>query len=318
MGHTDNLKIEKVFSFHDLRTVGLKPFKYLIKFLGEFHPHSEPRFDRTACKHPPKSHLSIPARNPGRNALQVFRGGVHLAVFVGVPKRGLVEGIKPFFPVISPVKDCFPDRVFPKCIGEQDSGQSLPPPLTAAPLYDSCVEMKEEAKLVNNFNLEMISPACLPGAAHWSAQGRLEDDISEVLPYINSRFPRAQYNYNSKVVVMNWEGKKCAFRPNLISVAPVEDREEAHKLLTRLTALVNDTWRQRDSLEPDYEQKPLPSVMKIYTLLPRTNCKECGRATCMAFAADLREGKTELSCCPELSQERHAEKQQKLEELLSN
>jgi ArsR family metal-binding transcriptional regulator len=172
--------------------------------------------------------------------------------------------------------------------------------------------------LAGDFELEMISPACLPGAAHWSAQGRLEDDISEVLPYLNSRFSRAKYDHKSKVLIMKWEGKKCAFRPNLISVAPVEDREEAHELLTRLADLVNETWRQRESLEPDYEQKPLPSVMEIYTLLPRTNCKECGYATCMAFAADLREGKTELSCCPELSLDRNAKKRQKLEELLSN
>lgn len=177
--------------------------------------------------------------------------------------------------------------------------------------------METTETLVNNFELEMISPACLPGASHWSAQGRLEDDISEVLPYINSRFPKARYDHKSKVLIMKWEGKKCAFRPNLLSVAPVEDREEANRLLNRLSELVNETWRQRSSLEPDYEQKPLPQVMELYRLLPRTNCKQCGYATCMAFAADLREEKTELSRCPELFQDAYKEKREKLEELFS-
>lgn len=43
--------------------------------------------------------------------------------------------------------------------------------------------------------------------------------------------------------------------------------------------------------------------MMIYKLLPKKNCKECGVATCLAFAMKLAEGKVELALCPYLSAE---------------
>jgi len=48
--------------------------------------------------------------------------------------------------------------------------------------------------------------------------------------------------------------------------------------------------------------------MDIYRLLPRTNCRECGYASCMAYTAQLREGEADLSQCPYLSDEPYAEK----------
>ncbi|MFW6182107.1 MAG: (Fe-S)-binding protein [Spirochaetota bacterium] len=174
-----------------------------------------------------------------------------------------------------------------------------------------------EQGLVGGFDLEMVSPPCVPGAAHWSAQARLDADISKVLPYLNARFPEALYDPDAQVLILKKDGKKYAFRPRLISVAPVEDREEAHRLLTGIAGLVNRTWRDRESIQPSWEKKTLPSVMELYRLLPRTNCRQCGYATCMAFAADLREGKTTLSCCPQLAEESHAENRGTLEKLLA-
>lgn len=43
--------------------------------------------------------------------------------------------------------------------------------------------------------------------------------------------------------------------------------------------------------------------LQIYRLLPRTNCKECGVPTCLAFAMRLAQGQAELSGCPYVSEE---------------
>jgi acetyl-CoA decarbonylase/synthase complex subunit gamma len=43
------------------------------------------------------------------------------------------------------------------------------------------------------------------------------------------------------------------------------------------------------------------SGLQIFKLLPKTNCKECGYPTCMAFALQLAAGKTSLDACPHLS-----------------
>lgn len=43
--------------------------------------------------------------------------------------------------------------------------------------------------------------------------------------------------------------------------------------------------------------------LAIYKLLPKTNCKECGQATCLAFAMQLAAGKAGLDACPHVSEE---------------
>nr|HID14610.1 acetyl-CoA decarbonylase/synthase complex subunit gamma [Anaerolineae bacterium] len=43
--------------------------------------------------------------------------------------------------------------------------------------------------------------------------------------------------------------------------------------------------------------------LQIYKLLPRTNCKECGFPTCLAFAMKLAAKQAELSACPHVSEE---------------
>jgi len=43
--------------------------------------------------------------------------------------------------------------------------------------------------------------------------------------------------------------------------------------------------------------------IEIFKLLPKTNCRECGVSTCLAFAMNLAAGKIELSACPYVSEE---------------
>lgn len=48
------------------------------------------------------------------------------------------------------------------------------------------------------------------------------------------------------------------------------------------------------------------SGIQILKLLPRTNCGDCGVPTCLAFAMQLAQGKTELAKCPHVSEESKA------------
>ncbi|MDR1296398.1 MAG: acetyl-CoA decarbonylase/synthase complex subunit gamma [Deltaproteobacteria bacterium] len=43
--------------------------------------------------------------------------------------------------------------------------------------------------------------------------------------------------------------------------------------------------------------------IQIFKLLPGTNCKKCGAATCLAFAMNLASGKAELDSCPDVKPE---------------
>ena len=45
------------------------------------------------------------------------------------------------------------------------------------------------------------------------------------------------------------------------------------------------------------------NALQIYKLLPKTNCKECGFPTCLAFAMKLAAKQAELEACPHVSSE---------------
>ena len=45
------------------------------------------------------------------------------------------------------------------------------------------------------------------------------------------------------------------------------------------------------------------SGLEIFKKLPKTNCKDCGFPTCLAFAMQLAAGKIELEKCPHVSDE---------------
>lgn len=56
-----------------------------------------------------------------------------------------------------------------------------------------------------------------------------------------------------------------------------------------------------------------PSPLEIYALLDKSNCKDCGRDTCMAFATDLLERKVIVQDCSHLMQDpKQAKKRNKL------
>jgi ArsR family metal-binding transcriptional regulator len=158
-------------------------------------------------------------------------------------------------------------------------------------------------KLIQSFSLELVEPACVPGADRWNAKAQLDEDISQVLPYLNAELQDADYDHRAKVLIWKDQGRSYAFRPYEMSSAPVEDREEGYRVIERLVALVNNVWERRHDIEPNVDRRTCPNVLALYKLLPGTNCRQCGYSSCMAYAADLREGRAELSRCPELSQQ---------------
>lgn len=58
------------------------------------------------------------------------------------------------------------------------------------------------------------------------------------------------------------------------------------------------------------------NVMEILKELPRTNCKECGEPTCMAFAAKLLKKERKLEECKPLLIDEHAHRHRNLQTVL--
>jgi len=97
----------------------------------------------------------------------------------------------------------------------------------------------------------------------------------------------------------------------------VRDAEEGMALLQALVDAINETWEHRSELVAMTARKHAPRPLDIWTLLPQTNCKKCGEATCMAFACNLLLQERELDeCTPLHADEAFAERRATLEAML--
>ena len=157
--------------------------------------------------------------------------------------------------------------------------------------------------LIRCFEMKLSTPDCSPGSVHYRVVLDLEEDISELFPYLNAELEGVRDDHDTKILLWDKDDKKVAFRPFEIVMAPVENREEAERLAKNIVDTVNDIWTRRGEIRPKVEgPKPLPKVLDIYKLLPRTNCRECGYLSCMAFATALRTDSSKISLCPHRSE----------------
>ncbi len=74
-------------------------------------------------------------------------------------------------------------------------------------------------------------------------------------------------------------------------------------MLRNLTEAVNATWEKRAELAAVTKPAKVLRPLDIYTLLPQTNCGECGEATCMAFAAKIFMQERAIDECPPMAKD---------------
>jgi len=137
-----------------------------------------------------------------------------------------------------------------------------------------------------------------PGRASLTAQFKLDSDISSLFPFINAVADRAVLFKTPPFVRFVLDNILCALYPDDGAAAPFEDYNGACAFLDRLVVFLNDLHRRRKSIVPNFKTFKPVSVLDIYKLLPKTNCGECGYATCLAFAAGLSKSETLPDRCP--------------------
>jgi ArsR family metal-binding transcriptional regulator len=144
-------------------------------------------------------------------------------------------------------------------------------------------------------------------------------DISPAFPYVNAELGGWDYNQANQVLLLKLsDGKWITLHPHKIAIRGIRDLEEAHALLTWIQTQINDIYERRETITPRFMSQAGLKVMEILKLLPMTNCKVCGYATCMAFAAALREGEISLEACKPLWDEKYQEKREKLQAYLQS
>jgi ArsR family metal-binding transcriptional regulator len=139
-----------------------------------------------------------------------------------------------------------------------------------------------------------------PSAKHLRCVAYLDENISDVLPYLNTVLRGHQYITDPTSLTLKFNGKLITLYSQEIAINIVKDTAEADSILEWLKQKINDTWKRRNQIKPSFSAAQKPGILNILKLLPKTNCKECGQPTCMVFAMLVTEGKKGPEDCPQL------------------
>jgi ArsR family metal-binding transcriptional regulator len=157
--------------------------------------------------------------------------------------------------------------------------------------------------LLKGYREEIFRRECNNSFESLHCIAHLDDDISEVLPYLNAVLGGDSYIKDPPSVTFKSQGKLITVHSLKIAVNALRDEEEAHHILEWLKKEINDAWEQREKITPKYDGKSKPHLLDIYKLLPKTNCRECGQPTCMMFASLAAEGIKGSADCPRIGGE---------------
>ena len=170
--------------------------------------------------------------------------------------------------------------------------------------------------LLSSYTKKIFRAECNPQFESLHCIARLDQDVSQALPYLNAVLGGFEYLKDPPAVMFRSRGRLITVHAREIAVNALKDEAEADKILEWLKREINQAWDNRADITPSTEGAPKPQVFEILKLLPRTNCRQCGEPTCMAFAVKLVGQEIELAKCTPLFTEEYQEKRNVMVELL--
>lgn len=187
-----------------------------------------------------------------------------------------------------------PGRAF-VCAGWVEYRQPEGPLPDAAPLVP--VE-----GLFGRADIVVLAP-CVADPSRIRIIAQVTGDVAPALPYLNAVMERASYNPQTDALTFMDDHRLVSVQAHRITVAKADEIVDAWRTLEGVRQSVETVWAGRADIEPSYETRERPPALEIFRRLPRTNCKACGRPTCLAFAVAVWQGDAAVTECPPVHRE---------------
>jgi ArsR family metal-binding transcriptional regulator len=130
--------------------------------------------------------------------------------------------------------------------------------------------------------------------------GKPNRPLDEVLPYVATLPGIIAYNPDARALTFRRTPGFLTLYSDRVYITQVKDVEEGLELLAALKDAINTAWEHQRELVAVTIRRRAPRPLDVWSLLPHTNCKRCGEATCIAFAVGLLQQKRALAECPPL------------------
>lgn len=158
---------------------------------------------------------------------------------------------------------------------------------------------------------------CLAEPGKVIVVGKPNRPIDEVIPYLATLPSVLAYNPQTLTLSFRRSPGMMTLYPEKVFIIQIKDADEGMQLFKTLVEAINAVWERRQELVQATAARRAPRWLDILTMLPQTNCKRCGEATCMAFAAGLLQQKRRLDeCLPLAADPAFGERRAALEAML--
>jgi ArsR family metal-binding transcriptional regulator len=117
----------------------------------------------------------------------------------------------------------------------------------------------EAQMLLTGYSLEIFKSKCHSEAKGVHCFAHLNDDVREVLPFLNTVLGGFIYTKEPPSLMLKNYGKLITIHPQKIAVNALSDREEAEKIVAWLQREINKTW------EPPAQTCLLQSIYSIFS-----------------------------------------------------
>lgn len=155
---------------------------------------------------------------------------------------------------------------------------------------------------LNSISLVRTLP-CLVEPGKIIVIGKPDRLLDQVIPYLATLPGIIAYNPDTLTLTFRRPAGFLTLYQDKVYITQVIDVSMGIEVLEALKAAINATWEHRSELAAVTARKRAPHHLDVYSLLPQNNCKECGEATCLAFAVQLILLKRTLDECPQLQKD---------------
>jgi len=143
----------------------------------------------------------------------------------------------------------------------------------------------------------VVLAPCVADATKIRLIAHTSRDMSQAFPYLNAEMREASYNAKGPTFTFMDGCRLISMYPQRIAIARADDLVDGWRTLEMIRCRANDAWARRAEIEPCYEMREKPPALEIFKRLPKTNCRACGEATCLAFAVRVWMGELPASKC---------------------
>jgi ArsR family metal-binding transcriptional regulator len=178
--------------------------------------------------------------------------------------------------------------------------------------------MNSPNKLINDYSFELVEDHHSHGSGRYGLRIILPVDISPSFAYLNAVLDDTLYDHENSILIGTGNRLRYAFRPHEIHAGMVMEPSEASSIASEVVGLINRIWEEHERITPSFRERKMPAIYDIYRLLPGANCKECGYPTCLACAADIRNGVISWEGCPLLSKPEYEQNREQIRNLFSS